>query len=138
MALVMALTLIALIGLAVAGGLAHTVASQRAAALSQNAAILDAAADRALHTVLGDAQRYGLAALRIGESRAFDVRSGDTPGSSATVDATRLAGDVLWMVGAVTAQTDTFTGRRVNLIARFPTAGAPPAAPLVTRGNVTV
>ena len=138
MALVMALTLIALIGLAVAGGLAHTVASQRAAALSQNAAMLDAAADRALGTVLGDARSYGLAALRIGEPRVFDVPAGDIPGSSATVVATRLAGDVLWMVGALTARPDTLAGRRVNLVARFPTAGAPPAAPIVTRGTVTI
>jgi len=138
MALVMALTLIALIGLAVAGGIAHTVASQRAATLSQNAAMLDAAADRVLGIVLGDAQAYGLAALRIGEARVFDVETGDTPGSSATVAATRLAGDVLWMVGTVTARTDTLAGRRVNLVARFPSAGAPPPAALVTRGTVTV
>ncbi len=138
MALVMALTLIALIGLAVAGGLAHTVASQRAAALSQNAAMLDAAADRAIGAVLGDAQHYGLAALRVGESRVFDAPADDTPVISATVAVTRVAGDVLWIVGAATSRSDTTAGRRVNVIARFPTAGPPPAAALVTRGNVTL
>ena len=138
MALVMALTLIALIGLAIAGGLAPTVVSQRAATLSQNAAMLDAAGDRALGTVLGDANLYALAALRTGESRRISVEAEDTPEVSASVFATRLAGDVLWMVAEVRSRLDTLARRRVNLVARFPTAGVPPAAGLVTRGNVVL
>jgi len=79
MALVMALTLIMLLGLAIAGGLASTVASQRAAKLSQDAASLDASADRALGTVLSEAGALGLASLRLGESRAVDVAMPDAP-----------------------------------------------------------
>jgi hypothetical protein len=138
MALVMALTLIALIGLAVAGGLAHTVASQRAAVLSQNAATLDAAADRALGTVLSDAPLYGLASIRLGESRSFELQMAEQSEISATVAVTRLAGDVLWMVAAVASRADTSAERRVNLVARFPSIGVPPPAALMTRGNLVL
>jgi hypothetical protein len=138
MALVMALTLIALVGLAVAGGLAHTVVSQRAASLSQNAALLDAAADRALGTVLGDANLYRLAALRLGESRVVDAQPTEAPEVSATVAVTRLAGNVLWLVSAVSSRSDSLIGRRVNLVARFPSAGPPPMAAIMTRGNVSI
>lgn len=135
MALVMALTLIMLLGLAVAGSFASTVALQRAARLSQDAAVLDAAADRALTTVVGDANAYGLASLRLGESRTLDVTMPDTPGILATVSVTRLPVGVLWMVASVTRGRDASYTRRVNLIARFPTGGAPPAG-LVTGGNL--
>jgi hypothetical protein len=135
MALVMALTLIMLLGLAIAGSFASTVALQRAAKLSQDAAVLDAAADRALGTVVGDANAYGLAALRLGESRTLDVPMPDAPEILATVAATRFPGGVLWMVAAVTQRHDTLYTRRVNLVARFPTGGVPPAG-LLTRGNL--
>jgi len=134
MALVMALTLLALLGLAIAGGLAQTVASQRAATLSQNAALLDAAADRALGTVLGDANAYGLSALTLGETRVFSINAADAPEISATLAVTRLAGGVLWMVASTASARDALAGRRVNLLARFPTIGAVPPAPLVARG----
>ena len=136
MALVMALTLIALLGLAIAGGMAHTVASQRATLLSQNAALLDAAADRALGTALGEANVYGLASLRLGETRAIDIDVADTPQLSTTLDVTRLAGGVLWMVAAVTFRDDASAGRRVSLVARFPSVGAPPRAGIVARGSL--
>jgi hypothetical protein len=42
------------------------------------------------------------------------------------------------MVGTVAARADTLAGRRVNLVARFPSAGAPPPAAVVTRGTVTI
>ena len=135
-ALVMALTLLAMLGLAIAGGMAHTLVSQRAAILSQNAAMLDAAADRALGTVLGDANAYGLATLRLGEARALDVNFADTPQLSATVEVRRLAGGVLWMVAAVSSRADTTAQRRVNLVARFPVIGSLPPAGVVVRGPV--
>ena len=138
MALVMALTLIALLGLAIAGGMAHTVASQRATLLSQNAALLDAAADRALGTVLGEANVYGLASLRLGETRAINIDVADTPQLSTTLDVTRVAGGVLWMVAAVTFREDASAGRRVNLVARFPSVGAPPRAGVVARGSLVL
>jgi len=137
MALVMALTLIMLLGLAIAGGVASTVASQRAAKLSQDAASLDASADRALGTVLSEAGALGLASLRLGESRAVDVAMPDAPEISAIVAVTRLPGGVLWMVAAVTRRNDASYARRVNLVARFPTGGAPPAG-VVTRGNLLI
>jgi len=140
MALVMALTLLALLGLAIAGGLAHTVVSQRATMLSQNAAVLDAAADRALGTMLGDANSRGLASLGLGETRAFSMDAADTPQISATLAVTRLAGGVLWMVASAAPRGDgvgaAFAGRRVNLVARFPVIGAPPPAAIVARGNI--
>ena len=143
-ALVMALTLLALLGVAIAGGLAHTVVSQRAAMLSQNAAVLDAAADRALGTMLGDASSHGLAGLELGETRAFSMDAADTPQISATVAVTRLVGGVLWMVASVAPREDgggvgvgaAVAGRRVNLVARFPPIGAPPPAAIVARGNI--
>jgi hypothetical protein len=136
MALVMALTLLALLGIAIAGGLAHTVASQRAATLSQNAAMLDAAADRALGTLLGEANSYGLATLKLGEARVFSMDAAAASEVSSTVAVTRLAGGVLWMVAAVTPRQGALAGRRVNLIARFPAIGAPPPAAIVTRGSL--
>ena len=135
-ALLMALTLLALLGLAIAGGMAHTIASQRAATLSQNAASLDAAADRALATVLADANAYGVSTLRLGETRAFNLDVADMPQLSTTVSVTRLTGGVLWMVAAASSRADMAAGRRVNLVARFPTIGALPPAPIVTRGNL--
>lgn len=138
MALVMALTLVALIGLAIAAGLAPTVVSQRAAMLSQTAAMLDAAADRALGTVLAEANLYSLATLHTGETRVFGMIPEDTPPISATVAVTRLGGDVLWMVAAATSRSDTLAKRRANLVARFPAVGAPPAAGVVARGNVVL
>jgi hypothetical protein len=136
MALVMALTLLALLGLGIAGGLAHTIASQRATKLSQNAAVLDAAADRALGIVLGDPNAYGLFALTLGETRTFTVDAPDAPEISATLAVTRLTGGVLWMVASTAPRGDAFAVRRVNLVARFPTIGPPPPAALVTRGDV--
>ena len=136
MALVMALTLLALLGIAIAGGLAHTVASQRAATLWQNAAMLDAAADRALGTLLGEANSYGLATLKLGETRVFAMETADAPDLSSTVAATRLVGGVLWIVAAVTSREGAFAGRRANLIARFPSIGGLPPAAIVTRGNL--
>lgn len=134
MALVMALTLLGVLGIAIAGGLAHTVASQRATTFWQNAAQLDAAADRALATVLGEAS-YGLGTLGLGEARVFtDVA--DAPDVSSTVAVTRLAGGVLWMVTAVMPRRGGLAGRRINLIARFPSVGALPPAAIVARGSL--
>jgi len=136
MALVMALTLLALLGLAIAGGLAHTVASQRAANLLQNAAALDAAADRAVGTMIGDASVYGLSALRLGATRVFNLDVAETPELGTTVAVTRLSGGVLWIVAAVVRRDDPAIGRRVNLVARFPAVGATPPAAIVARGNL--
>ena len=136
MALVMALTLLAVLGIAIAGGLAHTVASQRAATLSQNAVVLDAAADRALGTMLGEANSYGLATIELGETRVFNMDAVDAPAISSTVAVTRLTGGVIWMVAAATPRRDTVVARRVNLIARFPSIGALPPAAIVTRGSL--
>jgi hypothetical protein len=136
MALVMALTLLALLGIAIAGGLAHTVASQRAATLSQNAALLDAAADRALSIMLGSAGSYGLPTLKLGERRVFTMDGPDAPEVSSSIAVTRLHGGVLWIVAVVTSRRDSLARRRVNLVARFPVVGSPPPAALVSRGSL--
>jgi hypothetical protein len=138
MALVMVLTLLALLGLAIAGALASTVASQRAAKLSQDATALDAAADRAAAMVLADANAYGLASLRLGESRVFDMEMLDAPETSASAAVTRLAGGVLWIVATAWLRLDPGAARRVNLVARFPSVGLPPPAPIVTRGSISL
>jgi hypothetical protein len=54
------------------------------------------------------------------------------------VGVTRVASGVLWIVGAASLKGDTTASRRVSLVARYPSIGRLPAAPIVTGGRVTL
>jgi len=135
-ALFAALALTAIVGLLVTG----IVTSMRLARRGANSVHIDArlasAADFALLTVEGDQQARGLADLPLGRARVFgSVPTGDA-GIDATVSATRLPHDVLWLVGEARLRSAWAGRRRVNLIARWQPIGGLPGAAIVSRGNV--
>jgi hypothetical protein len=135
-ALFAALALMALIALLVAGAVASSTVAQRSARMSFTDAMLTAAADYALNTILADPPRFGLADLTLGQRTLFEISVPTMKDARVFVGVTRLPGGVLWLV-ADAASTDVDQGhRRFNLIARFPVVGALPEAGLVARGNV--
>ncbi|MEP6494115.1 MAG: hypothetical protein ABJF01_15635 [bacterium] len=135
-ALFAALALMALIGLLVAGAVASSVAAQRSSRLTVTDAMLTAAADYALGTVLADPAEFRLADLALGQAVALDVPALDGGEVRVVVSATRLPGGVVWLVANATADGVDQGHRRVNLVARFPNIGALPDAPIVARGGV--
>jgi Tfp pilus assembly protein PilX len=67
-ALFSALSLLALLGLLVAGGFATSLLDRRSAGVARTDAELSTAADYALQAVLAGWQTYGLADLQVGEN----------------------------------------------------------------------
>jgi len=135
-ALFAALALMAIVGLLVSGILASLRFARRGANSVHIDARLASAADFALLTVAGEQRARGLADLPLGSAQVFEsVPTGDAS-IDATVSATRLPHDVLWLVGEARPRS-TWTGkRRVNLIARWQPMGGLPGAAIVSRGNV--
>lgn len=133
-ALFAALSLLALLGLLVAGGFATSLLDRRSASVARTDAELTTTADFALQTVLGDWEARRLADLRIGETRstAVDVGSDVT---RATVSATALPAGLLWLLADVASDRSEGT-RRVNLVARFPFVAFLPDAALTSNGDV--
>lgn len=138
-ALVAALSLLALLGLAIAGAVASATIAQRAETLALSEGALASSADYALSTVLANPAMYALADLPLGDARSFDVAV-PAAGVHAAVAVTRLPAGLLWLVSQ--ASLDTAGGlaarRRVNLIARFPVTGPTLAAPLISRGSISL
>lgn len=135
-ALVAALGLMTLLGLMIAGAFAASQLGERSTRLTQSDALLSASADYAITTILGDAQIYRLADLPLGQARSFDVDVPDAPSVSAIVDVTRLPAGVLWLVADAAIAGIDQGHRRINLVARYSSLGALPAAAIVARGNV--
>jgi hypothetical protein len=135
-ALVAALGLMTLLGLMVAGAFAASLLAEQSSRLTQSDAVLAAGADYALTTILGDPRGYGLADLPLGQPRSFDVVVRDAPGVGATVVVTRLPAGILWLVADIASAGVDQGHRRVNMVARFPSPGALPAAAIVARGTV--
>lgn len=135
-ALFAALAFTAIIGLLIGGLVASGRWARRAVMSTQADAQLTAAADFALMSIIAEHRTRRLADLPLGRSGVFaDVAAGD--GSvEATVSATRLARDVLWLVGEARPRSQWSGMRRVNLIARWRLVGPIPDAPIVARGNV--
>jgi hypothetical protein len=134
-ALLLALGLITLIALIVAGAVASSTLAGRSSRLVATDAALTASADYALNSVLGNPQGFDLPDLAIGRTRHFTVPV-PTSGVSATVAATRLPAGVLWLVASLWLGGLDSGARRVNLLARFPSLGPLPPAGVVTRGAV--
>lgn len=138
MAFIAALGLVALLGVLIAGALASSIAARRATWLSQSDAALAASADYALGATLATWQESLLADLPLGVPRAFESTVAQSAAVHATVVATRLPDDLLWLVADARTGGVDRGRRRFGLIARFGVPGPPPPAAIVSRGNVTL
>jgi hypothetical protein len=136
-ALVAALSLLAMLGLLIAAAVASTATTQRAAHLAYSDSRLTLAADNALGVVLSEAATYGMADLPFGRARTVSVGVSDANGAPTTVTMTRLRGDVLWLVAEASVDA-AHVRRRVNVVARFPSVGPLPRAAIVARGAVAL
>jgi hypothetical protein len=135
-ALFAALALTAIVGLLVSGIVTSTRLARRGANSAHTDARLAAAADFALLTIAGGHRARGLADLPLGRPRVLDnVPTGDVS-IDATVSATRLPHDLLWLVAEARPRSTWTAKRRVNLIARWHPMGGLPGAAIVSRGNV--
>ena len=134
-ALVAALSLIALLGLLIAGAVAATVAAQRSASASWLDAPLSAASDDALGQMLADPDARDLANLPASTPATFTFDAVGPPAVRTTVTATRLPGDVVWLVADARLVADTLARRRVSVVARFRSAGGAPAAAISHGGS---
>lgn len=135
-ALVAALGLMTLLGLIIAGAFAASLSSERSSRLFYTDAQLSAAADYAIHTILGDPRGFRLAETSLGHARSYVVPVPGTASIRASVAVTRLPYGVLWMVADVSMTGVDQGHRRINLVARFPSLGATAEAGIVARGNV--
>jgi hypothetical protein len=137
-ALLAALAVMTLVALLVVGALASSTLAQRSSRLSHTDALLTAAADFALNSVLADARGYGLADLPLGVSRAFVLPFPDDTGVHVDVAVTRLRAGALWLVADASLSGTDQGHRRANLVARFPMVGAPAGSGVVSRGAVSL
>lgn len=136
-ALLIALGLLTLLGLLIAGAVAATVLAQRSARLADADPTLTASAEYAITTVLADPHGFGLADLSLGAPSIFDVDV-PTPGVTAKVAVTRLVNGVLWLIGDAATASPDHARRRISVVARFPSPGTLPGAAIVARGSVIV
>jgi hypothetical protein len=137
-ALVSALSLLALLGLLLTGAVAVATTAQHAARVSLPEGVLLGAADYAIGEVLADPVPFGLADLPFGMAREEDVR---VPGVSfirSSVRATRLPNGVYWLVGEATTLNADSARRSVGVVARTAWLGPVPIAPLIARGMTTL
>ena len=132
-ALFAALGLMGVVALLVGGTLASLSLARRATAASHTDARLAVAAEFAVASMFGERARE-IAELPFGRAGVFDVGAG-ADGVRATVTATRLRGDVVWLVAEVESPS---ARRRVNVVARWRPLAPAPSAAIVARGNVRV
>jgi hypothetical protein len=134
--LVAALMVIALIALLIAGAVSTAATTQRSSQTDRESAGLMAAADLAAHAVLSRTADSVLASLPFGRAVQWPV---DVPSSlpiTATVSATRLSDDVLWIVGDAGLAGRDAARRRVNVVARWRPLLPTPSSPFTARGAV--
>jgi hypothetical protein len=132
-ALFAALGLMAVVGLLIGGTLASVTLARRATTAAHTDARLTTVAEFAVASMLGE-RASEVADVPFGRATVFDVASG-IDGVRATVAATRLPTDVVWLVAEVESP---FARRRVNVVARWRPIMRAPSAPIVARGNVRV
>lgn len=133
-----ALALLSLAALMIAGAFASLTLSRRNARDARADALLVAAADYAVNTILSSPNDYALADLAYGKPATFAVGVPGPDPIAVTVAATRLRGGVIWFVADASVVRGDSARRRLNVVARFATAGTLPGAPLVARGNVRI
>lgn len=137
-ALISALSLLALLGLLLAGAVATATVAEHATRASLPEGTLLGAADYAVGELVANPSRFGLADLPLGVAHEFAV---SVPGLSlarSSVVATRLPTGVYWLVGKARMDDADSAERLVNVIARTAWLGTPPAAPLVARGTTAL
>lgn len=132
-ALFAALGLMAVVGLLIGGTLASVTLARRATTAAHTDARLTSAAEFAVTSMLGE-RASEIAEVSFGRATVFDVAAG-ADGVRATVAATRLPADVVWLVAEVESP---LARRRVNVVARWRPIMRAPSAPIVARGNVRV
>lgn len=125
-----------LAALLIAGSFASLTLAQRSARGARADALLVAAADYALNTIVASPVAYGLADLPYAHTANFAVSIPGSEPVSATVAATRIAAGTIWLVADASLARGDSARRRVNLIVRFRDIGSLPLAPLEARGNV--
>lgn len=125
-----------LLGILIAGALAASTAARRATWLSQSDAVVSASADDALGTALANWQEFLLPDLQLGVARTFEVTIEQGMPVHASVVATRLPDDLLWLVADAESRGADRGRRRFGLVARFAVPGEPPPAGVVARGGV--
>lgn len=135
-ALLVALSLLALLGLLVAGSFAAIVLSSRTSRLAQVDARLDAAAEYALWAPVTDWAAWDLAGLGVGATRSRQVSVPAAPDVRATVSAMRLPRGALWVVADARSSFGEEGHRRLNLLLRLPVSEPLPEAAIVSRGDV--
>jgi hypothetical protein len=134
-ALIAALSLLALLGLLIAGAVASTAVAQRSTRLAITDGVTSTAADYALATVLGDPASFPLADAPLGRAVTWTVPA---RGAAATVSGTRLPNGVVWLVADAAVSGVDQGHRRIGLIARYPGMGPLPASGLIVRGGASV
>ena len=135
-ALLVALSLLALLGLLVAGSFAAIVLSSRTSRLAQVDARLDAAGEYALWAPVTDWDAWDLAGLRVGATRSRLVSIPAAPDVRATVSATRLPRGALWVVADARSTVGEEGHRRLSLLLRLPVSDPLPEAAITSRGDV--
>jgi len=137
-ALVSALSLLALLGLLLAGAVAVATTAQHATRVSLPEGVLLGAADYSIGELLADPVRFGLADLPLGTAREEDVQVPGVSFIKSSVRATRLSNGVYWLVGKA-ATTDADSARRsVGVVAHTEWLGPVPIAPLIARGQTAL
>ena len=137
-ALLAALALMALIALLIVGAVSTMSVAQRSARSGHTDALLTAAADYGLNSLMSDPATYALADLPYGVARSFVLSAPGAAPVHTSVTATRLRQNVLWLVAQATLGGPDSGQRRLNLVARFPFAGPLPPAAVLSRGAVSI
>lgn len=136
-ALVSALTLLALLGLLLAGAVAAMSLAQHATSASLWEGPLLGAADFAVSEVLMDPAASGLPDLPLGQPVTTTIAA-PAADLSTSVVATRLPQGIYWLVARANVAGAERAQRRVNLIGRTAWLGRVPGAPFVARGPTTL
>jgi hypothetical protein len=135
LALLSALSLLALLGLLVAGAFASALLDRRSGRFAERDIALSAAVDYALLAPFADPYGAHLEELRDGETRTSAVAVSGVPTVESTISVTSLPTGVLWVVAdAFTADGDGH--RRVSRVGRFPLAALVPGGMVTSRGDV--
>jgi hypothetical protein len=135
-ALFAALMIISLIALLIGGAVATSTMAQRSNESSRSDASLMATADYAVYGVLSGPAASSFADLPLGRNTTYSVNLPPSPPITATVSATRLPDDVLWLVADAELLGRDAGRRRVNLVARWRPLLPLPVSPLMARGSV--
>jgi hypothetical protein len=136
-ALISALSLLALLGLLLIGAVASATLAQHALRSSLDDGSLLGAADYAAGALLADPRAFGLADLPLQRPQTFDVALPGSSSLTASVTATRLPSGLYWLVARAMSSPDS-AQRRVAVIARTGWIGPPPEAPFTAGGSTNL